>query len=505
MKKHSLLTLSMVLLTGLGSLFAQALTYMTVEAGPQWKLLGVGGGGGYFEQADVRSFTTGMTFGQELFTDFYLISGFYMDVRREGMKLKDERSLPASWSAGTQILIPLRAEFRYQPTEYPFSFTPRLGFVFGLNGTSPAPWTGSGVISSGDGTPLAYDITGVDESSPFALLEIGMGANYRLSGFWQVSLNLSYMAGVFTPPVSHTNIAYDNGSGSRDAEYSSRGNSLVSTLALNIPLSNLWQNKNYRVRKRIENSVYKGKAVDRRGIIYIGADIGSLWSRFSTTNPAVGPRPMANRGIFRYANFQTGIYAGYMLSGELGMDLGVNYRPSSSFFSVMVDHEDDLVVKYDAPMILEFPLRLRYLHNLYDNELHLGIYGGGSLLAQFSQGPYASGNAPINYAVPGGTESQAEVIYSAERMTNFAPLLRLGAGLEWMIPMPFPLAATIYVNYIQGFMTMDRANINIDTRPNTQTAMLDMRGGGWSIDMGVKFPFRLESRGKCGELPKRRK
>jgi hypothetical protein len=183
------------------------------------------------------------------------------------------------------------------------------------------------------------------------------------------------MTGLLGSPTTRYELNYSDFSGnSSSTGYNSKGNSLFTTLALNIPVSNIWQNKDYRVRKHIENSLYKGKPVSKRGQVYLGGEIGSLWRVFNSSNPAVGPRPMEGSGFLRYANLHTGIYGGFMLTNELGIDLGAYYQQSSTFYALMYDHEVDFVTKMHSPMYLEIPLRFRYFYNVYREKIHVVVY-----------------------------------------------------------------------------------------------------------------------------------
>ncbi|MCK5693257.1 MAG: hypothetical protein KAI08_10415, partial [Bacteroidales bacterium] len=267
----------------------------------------------------------------------------------------------------------------------------------------------------------------------------------------------------------------------------------------------IWQNKAYRVRARIENSSFKGKAVERRGQLYLGGEIGSLWRSFSSNNPAVGPRPMVDRGLFSYANLHTGIYAGYMLTDELGVDIGAYYQRSSTFYALMYDHEVDFVSNMSAPYYLEIPLRFRYFYNVYKGKIHAVIYGGASLLATFSSGVYNEGSESFTYNAPATSEPvNATTSYAASGVHSFAPLLRLGTGVEYKLPLEFPLIATLYLNYIQGYMDVGLIEVSNTVPETPPVSTITYMGSGWSVDLGVKIPFRFGS-GNCGQLPEREK
>jgi hypothetical protein len=100
------------------------------------------------------------------------------------------------------------------------------------------------------------------------------------------------------------------------------------------------------------------------------------------------------------ADLHAGVYAGYMLTGVLGLDLGVYYQRSSTFFAIMYDHEVDFVTRLPAPMFLEIPLRIRYFYDLYKGKLHWALYGGVSVLTHFSRDVYNQGTGDLSYYSP---------------------------------------------------------------------------------------------------------
>ncbi len=483
---------------------AQRKTWLTLEAGPQWSMLKVSDPNGYFQGANVISYMMGLTVGQEIIHNLTLSTGLMYIPRNDGINMIDERPNQSSWQASSSFMIPIRAEYRIQPTEYPVSFTPRIGYVYNRDTQSDEAYAANSFLSAPDGTALSYEIQQQSDESISHLLEIGMGVNLRFSNSWQTSLNLSYMTGLVGSPATRYSLDYSDGAGNNaSTAYTSKGNSLITTLALNIPLSNIWQNKDYRVRARIENSTFKGKAVERRGQLYFGGEIGSLWRSFSSSNPAVGPRPMEDRGFLRYANMHTGIYAGYMLTDDLGLDIGAYYQRSSTHYALMYIHEVDFVTSMSAPLYLEIPVRFRYFYDVYKGKIHVVIYGGVSLLAQFSSEVYNEGSGEFTYMAPAAPEPvSASTSYSAYGVRSLAPLLRLGTGVEYRLPLKFPLIASLYLNYMQGYMDVGKIDITNTLPENPRVADITYRGSGWSVDLGVKIPFRLGG-APCGQLPTR--
>jgi hypothetical protein len=482
---------------------AQLKTWLSPEAGPQWSLLKVSDPEGYFQKASVRSFVSGITVRQEIMSNFTLSTGVLYIPRNDGINMLDERPNQSIWHASSSILIPFRAEYSIWPIEFPVSFTPRIGYIFNRESWSDESYTASSILSAPGGTVLSYDIQQLSEQDNIHLFEVGMGINLRFSDAWQASLTLSYMTGVGGSPSARYSLDYTDEAGTVSTGYTTRGNTLISTLTLNIPVSNIWQNKSYRVRSRIENSTFDGKAIERKGLIYFGAELGSLWRSFSGNNPAVGPRPMEDRGLFRYANFHTGIYAGYMLTEELGVDIGAIYQRSSTHYALMYDHEVDFVTRVAAPLYLEIPVRFRYFYDVYKGKVHAVIYGGASLLAQFSSGIHDEGSGDFTYTAPGGGPSlSATSSYAASGVQKVAPVLRLGTGVEYRLPMEFPLIATLYVNYMQGYMDMGLIEVTNSLPEIPAPSTITYNGSGWSVDLGVKIPFK-RGKGPCDGLPER--
>ena len=499
MKKLFILTAMMCLVT-LSE--AQMKTYLNIEAGPQWSIIKVADPGNYFTGSYVKSSMAGATLGQEIFEDLSVYAGVYYQQFKDGINMIDQRSFQSRSTSYSALLFPLRFEYRVQMSEFPVSLIPRIGYMYGRI-SAPDPIAGTGIISAPDGTAFSYQMQQAFESTSLHMLETSMGVGLRIFGFWQASLHLSYLTG-FTEPMSNT-VAYSGSDGSDyTAVYSSKGNTIYTTLALQIPVSNIWQNKDYRIRARIEQSAFKGKPLERKGQIYVGAEIGSLWRQFDSSNPAIGARPMEGSGIFRYANMHTGAYVGYMLTDELGIDLGANYQRSSTFYSIMYDHAVNLTIKTPAPLFLEVPLRIRYFYNAYKNKIFYVVYGGASMLTHFSSTDFETGGAPFTYTSPlTGTPASATSTYTASRIAKFIPVLRIGTGVEYALPMEFPLIVTLYINYMHGFTAIDNTTISNTGPEPLSTASVSNNGSGWSLDVGVKIPFRFAEKGKCGKLPEK--
>ena len=481
---------------------AQKKTFLNIDAGPQWSINKVADPGNQFTGSYVKSSIAGATLGQELAEDLTISAGAYYQSYKDGINMIDDRPQQARYTSYSTLLFPLRLEYRVQLSEYPVSLIPRIGYIYGRP-SLPGPASHSGILTSPEGTTYAFQYQQSFEPVDLHMLETGIGLGLRIVGFWQTSVHLSYLTG-FTDPVSN-DLTYSGSDGRNySAEYTTKGNTLYTSLSLQLPVSNIWQNKDYRVRSRIERSVGRGKSVDRSGQIYLGAEVAPLYRQFITSDPAVGARPMENRGLFRYANLHTGIYVGYMISDDLGIDLGAYYQRSSTFYSLMYDHGDNLTVKNAAPLFLEIPLRVRYFYNAYKNKLHYMVYGGASALTHFSGEAFDAGGAPFTYTSPTtGAPVSGNSTYTASRITRVVPVLRIGTGFEYFLPMEFPLIATLYLNYKHGFMSVDNIVLSNDI-PETSGSSLSYNGGAWSVEVGVKIPFRFGDRTACGKIPEKK-
>jgi hypothetical protein len=171
----------------------------------------------------------------------------------------------------------------------------------------------------------------------------------------------------------------------------------------------------------------------------------------------------------------------------------------------MYDHAVNLAMKNPAPLFLEVPLRIRYFYNVYKNKLFYVVYGGASVLTHLSSGDFDSNSAPFTFTSPAtGSPLSSTSSYTASRLGRIRPVLRIGTGAEYFLPMEFPLIATLYINYMHGFMAADEIEVSNLISDGTDTSALTYNGSGWSIDVGVKIPFRFGERGSCGKIPERK-
>ena len=498
--KRQILLLAVALI--LAPLHGQLKTYLSLEAGPHWSLVSLEDPGHYFEEARALGTIAGLTVEQEILPMLSVSTGIYYQPYKSGINMTDSRKFQAQSASYTAIMIPLRVQYRIQPTEYPFSFSPRLGYFYSINSLPDEPFSGSSVISAPDGPAFSYDYNQSTDEPGKHLLELGMSLGFRKPGGWQTSLNISYLTGLMNKSSASSTLDYTDQQGSAyTAVYSSMGRGFYTTLALNMPLSKIWQMRDYRIRSRIENSTWEGKAVERKGELYVGGEIGALWRLFYASNPAIGARPMQGRGLFSYANLHTGIYAGYMLGNEIGIDMGVIYQRSNSFYSLMFDHEVDFTGKSSAPMYLEIPFRLRYFYDLHEQKLFAVVYAGASLLTQFSSGTYTAPGGDFSYTEPSSQDVRPATVSSqAERLSFVRPLLRLGTGVEYLLPIKLPVYITAYVNYMQGFMAAERLEVSAELAGGPTRGTLEYHGSAWSFDVGIKIPMSFDDRQNCIRL-----
>ena len=77
--------------------------------------------------------------------------------------------------------------------------------------------------------------------------------------------------------------------------------------------------------------------------------------------------------------------------------------------------------------------------------------------------------------------------------------------MEYKLPLEFPLIATFYVNYRQGFIKADHIEVSNSLPETPVVSTISYEGSAWSVDLGVKIPFRFGANAQCGKLPEREK
>jgi len=478
----------------------QARTYIGIEAGPKWDISRVSDGGNSFSQAATFSSITGVSVWQEVLNNMFVGTGLYYHTQYSGINIDDQRPMTPQWKSFETILIPARLSFRIQNSDFPAGLTFKAGYQFGMILQPEDPYSASSTVVDEAGSQINYSYAENNPaSSSLHLLELGASADYLFRKNWKVALEVSHFSGlsdVFTADLNYTT----SDGGSYSSNYDIDGTRIQATFNLYVPVSNIWNNRDLRVRTRIEHSSWRGNDVRKQRSVYFGGDIGALWRMFRTSNPAIGPRPLEGRGIFRYSNLHTGGYFGYMFNSALGVDLGAYYQRSSVIFSLMYDHEADLVVRDRAPFFLEVPLSFRYFYDLHKERIHLVPTLGVSMLTHFSGQGYASGSGTFDYS---GASVSAN--YSASRPSRFGFAIRAGLGGEYRLPMRFPLVATLYLHYNHGLTSMDRVDITTSLTEQPAASTLQYMGSGWNLSAGLKIPILLgkENRNCGSQIPSR--
>lgn len=500
MKKICILVSSLFMFTIVVN--GQLKTYLTIEAGPAWDISRVQDPGNMFSQSFLHGSIGGISIWQEIMDNISIGSGISYHYYKSGINPDDRRHHQPAIQSYRAILIPLRVSYRIQQSEFPFSLTPRLGYQFGIVLDNPVLQSASSLISDMDGTTMTYSLTeNPAPSNTLHLIEAGFTAEYRFSNNWQLAASFSHFSGlgdVKSALVDYTTSAGDT----RQASYTNDGGRIQTTLNLGIPLSNLWENRDVRLHRKIENSFGRGGSTRKYRYIYLGGDLGALWRSFSSSNPAVGPRPVSGKGIFRYSNLHTGAYVGYTFNGITGVDIGAYYQRSSTFYSIMYDHEVDFVTEVRAPMFLEFPVMFRYFYDLFDHKVFLMPSIGISVLTHFAGQNYNSGNGAFEYASLAGPAS-ATSSFSSSRIARFGYTVRAGLGVEYDLPIKFPLAATFNLLYSHGLRNIDQIEVTNTVSETPAINTINYDGSGWTASLGVRVPILLgKDNRKCGAMPR---
>ena len=484
----------------------QLKTYITPEAGPAWDINRVADAGHMFTHSRVYGAVGGIAIWQEVMENLSIGSGIYLRNFSTGPNPDDNRPHQPGNISYRSLLIPVRIAYRIQPQEIKVGITPRLGYQFGSLSGDPVIHQSSSLITGHTGITMRYDMqqeVPVNNQLQHHMVEAGISVDYRLPNNWQFSLTLSHYSGL--TDVLHTTIDYETSDGnSNQASYFNDGSRFETTFGLNIPVSNLWENKAVRTQRQIESGAVRSATVRKLRYLYFGGDIGALWRSFSTTNPAVGPRPIDGKGIFRYSNLHTGAYIGYMFSNGIGFDAGAYYQRSSTYVTLMYDHETDFAVRTGAPLFLEFPLMFRYRYDLYAGDVFLVPSAGVSVITHFAGADHTAGNGIFSYSTLTGSES-GTVSYAAGRPARIGVAARAGLGVEYDLPVKIHMLATFNLTYSHGLRTIDVTEVTTSVNETPAISTIGYDGGGWNASVGVRFPMLLgkENR-RCGALPQRR-
>jgi hypothetical protein len=495
--------------------------------------------GGMFRNAVIYGAAGNMALWQEvmpgLLPGISLGTGINFHSYHGGLNLRDDRPHQSVQQQYNTWSVPLRIAYTWQHPALIVSFTPRLGYHYGrMAGDPTLPRTAS-LLSDATGTVVVYDMQQRVLQQDLHLLETALSVNYRMNANWQVSLDIGYLRGL--RDVTTATVGYAAAGTPATATCQSDGSRWQSAFSLHIPVSNIWENREVRRHRRIEHSTEQRSFKREIRTLYFGGDIGALWRSLSTTNPAVGARPIDGKGVFRYANMHTGGYAGLIFGNRLSIDLGAYYQRSATYVSLMYDHEADASERAPAPGFLEVPLMFRYYIDLHRNMIAVYPTLGASVLTHFSgAAPGSGGSGTFEYNTPAGPAG-GNFEYATSRPVRFGYTVKAGVGLEYRVPMRFPLAVTASVTYSHGFRTIEQAMVTTSvtaamtkavmiavtkaeakavTKAETASAAasaaasenevppesaISYRGNGWKAAVGFRIPILLgrENR-RCGAI-----
>jgi len=503
MKRASIVLLSAMLMQI--NVQGQLKTYLSAEAGPAWDISRVRGGGDLFSTSVLYGSIAGISLWQEVLPNLSLGAGLYTHQYAGGLNFTDERPHQPAVKIHSTLLVPLRVAYRLQLPDFPVSLTARLGYEFGLITGDPLLREASSLVTNAEGVTIQYTTT--DElpvHNVLHMVEAGISADYRFPNNWQVAVQFSHFSGL--RETMYTTVDYTtSAANTSQATYAHDGSRMQATFNLGIPVSNLWENRDLRLHRRVENSVGSGGLARSNRYIYFGGDLAALWRSFSTSNPAIGARPMEGTGMFRYANLHTGIFAGYMFNSIAGIDIGAYYQRSSLFTSIMYDHETDFSDISSAPMFLDFPVMFRYYYDLYKNQVFLVPSLGGAVLTHFAGPGYASGNAAFTFQSLTGT-SDGTATFTAGRPARLGFSVRAALGVEYDIPTPFPLLLTWNLTYSHGLRDLEVIEVTTSLSETPAASTITYNGTGWMTSIGVRLPFSLDKDSrKCGAMPRMRR
>lgn len=497
MKK--IVCLLIIIVTCLTYVHGQSKTFLEVGAGPVYDLNRSLDPSDIFTNSYLFGTTQGIGIWQELMKNLYVGTGLYYHLYSSGINMKDDRPHQAIEKSFKALLFPLRISYRIKFSDYPISITPVMGYQFGRIIGKEFTYNKASSMVNPKGLEIAYNyFETLPSASNLNLLEAGVTFDYRLENNWQLSIVIAQLSGF--NEVKSSLINYEINNTGKQAVYTSDGSCLQTMLSLYIPVSNLWVNKDYRLRRHIENSIGRGSGVRKRNYIYFGGNVGALWRAFSANDPAVGPWPFSAKRILNYANLHTGVYAGYLHNKIFAVDLGAYYQASSTYFALMYNHETDYTTKVKAPMFLEFPLMFRYNYELFDNKLFLVPGIGFSILTHFSGNDFAAGTGTFEYQ--SNTENFS---YDADRNTRFGYCIKAEMGLDYSLPIRLGLLATLNISYNYGLSPIEQINIETSITGSPEISNIYYTGRGCIASLGLKLPIVLgKDNRKCGALPMRR-
>jgi len=483
---------------------AQNVTWLGLEGGPKWDRTRLDNADPYFNTYNVKGAAAGLSLWQGFGPNFSMGTGFYLAKLYEGFGMTDQRPGSGGQLLASSYQIPFRVEFKKPFPDFPVYLGFRFGAIAGIVNGPVSSLAGNSLLGSSSEEMLNYSYSSTpNDIQMIYYLESGLTGGLKMGNNWELVFSILQHTGL--KKISRTTLSYTGTNGiTGSADYTSKGTNLQLSAALLVPFSNIWLNRDIRIRSRIENSVYRGKETDQSNSIYFGGEIGSLWKSFLLSNPAITARPVNNRGIFRYANLVTGGYIGYMFTDHWGADLGGYYQKATLFAAASYDQDYSTAAIAPAPFILEFPLRIRYVENIYKQQVFLVFSAGGSLFLQFAGDNYATVSTPFSYTDISGNLQSGTMNITGNRPSMFGGSIRLAAGAEYRIPMKFPLILTTELSYSQGLTLLDQALVTTSIAEVPESSTVSYLGTGWRISTGIKIPIKLGQRGKrkCGALPR---
>lgn len=488
--------LSALLFLPATALFAQRETRLTAGAGPAWDINPMDDPQEMFNRSVIPGTFIQAALSQEITGKLYVGTGFTYHRYYSGLNLADRRPHQPQNASFTAMTFPLRVSRYFEIPALVVDLQPHIGYHYGIVRDETALNDISSLISDEAGTTLEYSVTTSSANPSMHLLEAGITVIYPLENNWSLAVDLSRMTGLRA--VTSSVVDYTLAGTPVQATALARGSRWQSAFTLEIPVSNLWHNKQERQHRRIEHSTEKSSFARKNHRIYFGGDIGLLWQLAKTSSMAVGTRYIESRGFFRYSHLHTGIFAGYMFNDHSAVDIGAYYRRSGTCLSLMYDHETDYFECNPAPMYLEVPLMFRYYVNLYRERLLFYPTVGGALLTHFSSGDHTVVEESFDVATTAGVQI-ADFRYVAGRPVRFGYLVKAGFGLEYRIPMNFPLLATFSMTYSHGFRVIEQGSVTTSIAETPEESTISYRGNGWKAALGFRIPILLgkENR-RCG-------
>lgn len=480
----------------------QVKTFVSVDAGPSWDISRVQDMGNMFANSFLGGTNGGFSINQEVFSNFYIGSGLAVHGYKSGINPSDRRPSQVSAAAYRSLLVPVRVSYRFGHQGIPLFVTPRLGYQVAFLLNVPEVQNFSSLISNEQGTLMQYNLLEDPSTAKLIpLIEAGISLEYVLPNNWMVSASFIHLSGFRDSKLTTVDYLL-SGTDSREAIYSNDGSRMDLLLSLHLPVSNLWQRSDARLYSRIEQAYGRNSSVRKIRYLYFGGEFGTLWRSFSTTNPAIGPRPVDDAGLFRYANFNAGGYAGYMFKGYHAVDIGAIYQRSGTFLAVMYDHESDLALKRRAPMFIEIPVMYKYYIDARDNSLFVVPQAGIAAITHLSGPAYDTGSEGFTFAGPGGLQN-ATADFTADRISRFGIKLQAGVGLDYALPVKTPIHLAFNLTYSHGIMDIDRVSVSTSVPETPEESYITYNGTGWKASLGARIPILLgkENR-KCGAMPR---